>query len=77
MKQGEILIGGTYVTRVSGARVRVIVTAKIEGKRWNGRAFVEYAVKREGNDRPLSNRSAAALHPAPARKPAEKKDGST
>lgn len=59
MKLNEIVIGGTYWTRVSGAKVQVVVSEVTT--KYNGRKVL--VVTRLDNGRVLQkDRSAAALH---------------
>lgn len=61
MKVAEIQAGTQYLTYVSGVKVWVKVKYKVEGMR-GGRKYTEFVVERADNGRPLSNRTAAALH---------------
>lgn len=64
MKIDEIEIGGTYYTKISGARVKVIVTRRIEGDpRSTYHRVTRFEIKRADNNKLLGKpRTAAALH---------------
>lgn len=51
-------------TRVSGRKVQVVITKKVEsgGARFGSRKKTEWAVQRVDNGRELSPRNAGALH---------------
>lgn len=66
MKIEEIEIGGTYYTKISGSRVKVIVVRRIEATSFLGRTrSTRFEVKRADNGKRLDKaRTAAALHAA-------------
>ena len=66
MKIADVKIGETYLTKVSGALVRVVAVQRIEPDgRWNKQA--RFRVRRVDNGRTLDkSRTASALRPLPA-----------
>lgn len=80
MKQKDVKIGGEYLTKVSGARVKVRVTDKRTVPRrsltfslrsFAGESRTVFAVERSDNGRTISPRSAASLHPIPEQRAAD------
>jgi len=73
MKQAEIQVGGTYLTRICGSLAPVVVVEKVEPSRQYDRpgTHTRYRIRREDSSSILSKpRTAAALRPAPAPLPA-------
>lgn len=57
MKQDDVIIGETYLTRVSGVLVPVIVLAAVDNRGRRRR----FSIKRVDNGRVLFNRTSASL----------------
>lgn len=73
MKAKDVNVGGTYLTTVSGRKVRVRVTGKTSGRPSYGterKGPIRFNVKRVDNGELLPKpRTAAALSEAPVRNP--------
>ena len=72
MKLADVVIGETYLTKIGGNLVRVVVVRKAEkpGFNYSSRRQASFAVRRAGEVRELpKSRTAAALRPLP-QKPA-------
>ena len=71
MKTADVVIGATYLTRVGGSLVRVVVVRKENPLAFSTlrRRQVRFTVRRVGEERVLpKTRTASALRPAPERK---------